>query len=225
LLVTCEHGGNQIPAPYAALFRNYAGILASHRGFDEGALLLAKELAHGRAAPLHFATVSRLLVDLNRSAASAEVHSTCTKALTAAERAGILHRFYTPYRSNVEGQIAQWINAGEQVVHVSCHSFTPFMRGRLRPVEVGFLFDEARPRELALCQQWRTALQESCPALRIRMNEPYDGASDGFTTTLRQRHGPDLYAGIEIEINQRLVHGKAARWFRLRQALVAALAA
>lgn len=224
LIVTCEHGGKRIPTRYAQLFASVAGVLASHRGFDAGALVLARELAASLAAPLHYATVSRLLVDLNRSEAHAEVHSTFTQALADADRAGILQQFYTPYRSTVEDRVARWLAAGESVVHVSCHSFTPFMHGRLRRADVGFLFDAARPREAALCKQWRTALQNHCPGLRIRMNAPYDGASDGFTTTLRQRHGPLRYAGIEIEINQRLVHGKPARWRRLRHALATALA-
>jgi predicted N-formylglutamate amidohydrolase len=224
LLVTCEHGGNQIPPQFAPLFNDRAGILASHRGFDAGALTLARDLAHALAAPLHYATVSRLLVDLNRSETSAEVRSTFTAALDDADRAGMLARFYTPYRDKVEEQVARWITAGEQVVHVSCHSFTPFLHGRQRRVEVGFLFDAARPRESALCQQWRAALKRACPRLRVRMNAPYDGASDGFTTTLRQRHGARHYAGIEVEINLRLVRGKPAEWARLRQAIVATVA-
>lgn len=224
LIVTCEHGGKRVPRHYAPLFAGGAGVLASHRGFDAGALTLARELAGRLAAPLHYAIISRLLVDLNRSETHAEVHSTFTQALAAAHRAGIVQQFYTPYRSAVEDQVARWLAAGESVVHVSCHSFTPFLHGRLRRADVGFLFDAARRREAALCWQWRTALQRSCPGLRIRMNAPYDGASDGFTTTLRQRHGPLRYAGIEIEINQRLVHGKPVRWRRLRHALAAALA-
>jgi predicted N-formylglutamate amidohydrolase len=223
IIVTCEHGGNQIPPRFAPLFKDRAGILATHRGFDIGALTLAQELALGLAAPLHYATVSRLLVDLNRSETNVEVHSPFTAVLGDADRAGILARFYIPYRSNVESQIARWIEAGEQVVHVSCHSFTPFLQGRQRRVEVGFLFDAARPRESALCQQWGAALQRTCPGLHVRMNRPYDGASDGFTTTLRQRHGAENYAGIEIEINQRLVHGRPAHWARLRRAIASAL--
>ncbi|MDB5824611.1 MAG: N-formylglutamate amidohydrolase [Herminiimonas sp.] len=224
LLVTCEHGGNHIPPKYAPLFKTGAGILASHRGYDDGALTLAVDLSQALAAPLHYSTVSRLLVDLNRSASHVELHSTFTAGLTDAHRAGILEHFYIPYRTEVEEKIDRWIKAGEQVVHVSCHSFTPFMHGRLRCVEIGFLFDAARPRELAICTQWRRALQRTCHGLRIRLNAPYNGASDGFTTTLRQRHGPEHYAGIEIEINQRLVHGKPKGWRRLRHALIEALA-
>ncbi len=35
------------------------------------------------------------------------------------------------------------------------------------------------------------------------MNEPYAGADDGLTTSLRGRFAPRQYLGIEIEINNR----------------------
>ena len=67
LVVTCEHGGNRIPAPYRDLFHAHDALLDSHLGYDLGALNLARALAKAFAAPLVASTVSRLLVDLNRS--------------------------------------------------------------------------------------------------------------------------------------------------------------
>ena len=46
-LITCEHGGNRIPAPYRRLFRGQRALLDSHRGYDPGALVMAKALASG----------------------------------------------------------------------------------------------------------------------------------------------------------------------------------
>ncbi len=45
VLVSCEHAGNQIPAPYQALFANRQSLLTSHRGYDIGILPLARKLA------------------------------------------------------------------------------------------------------------------------------------------------------------------------------------
>ena len=45
LLVTCEHGGNRVPKEYRRLFAGWEPVLASHRGYDPGALTLARELA------------------------------------------------------------------------------------------------------------------------------------------------------------------------------------
>ena len=66
-LITCEHGGNRVPAPYRRLFRGRRALLDSHRGYDPGALVMARALAAAFTAPLVTSTVSRLLIDLNRS--------------------------------------------------------------------------------------------------------------------------------------------------------------
>ena len=41
IVLTCEHGGNRIPAAYAAYFQSAGAVLDSHRGFDAGALAVA----------------------------------------------------------------------------------------------------------------------------------------------------------------------------------------
>jgi N-formylglutamate amidohydrolase len=66
-LITCEHGGNRIPAPYRRLFRGRRALLDSHRGYDPGALAMARAMARAFRAPLVTSTISRLLIDLNRS--------------------------------------------------------------------------------------------------------------------------------------------------------------
>ena len=45
LLITCEHGGNRIPARYRPLFRRHRAALESHRGYDPGALAVARDIA------------------------------------------------------------------------------------------------------------------------------------------------------------------------------------
>ena len=41
-LITCEHGGNRIPPRYRDLFAGCEALLQSHRGYDPGALTLAR---------------------------------------------------------------------------------------------------------------------------------------------------------------------------------------
>ena len=74
-LVTCEHGGNRIPSSLQPLFRGYRALLATHRGFDPGALVMARQLATAFAAPLVTSTTSRLVVDLNRSIGHPRLYS------------------------------------------------------------------------------------------------------------------------------------------------------
>ena len=75
-LVTCEHGGNDIPPRYAPLFRGRRALLASHRGYDPGALVTARALAPldrlvGWCNPLR--AVDGVILALKGSSAPAEV--------------------------------------------------------------------------------------------------------------------------------------------------------
>ena len=64
LFVTCEHAGNVVPKEYAHLFVGHEHLLPTHRGWDPGALLLAREMAERLGAPLYFDKTTRLLADL-----------------------------------------------------------------------------------------------------------------------------------------------------------------
>ena len=63
LIITCEHGGNEVPAEYGSLFAGHEALLPTHRGWDAGALMLAQQLATAFDAPLFAATTTRLLID------------------------------------------------------------------------------------------------------------------------------------------------------------------
>lgn len=89
-------------------------------------------------------------------------------------------------------------------MHLSVHSFTPILDGRVRRADVGLLYDPARRSEVELCRRWRLGLRDRFPGRSILMNSPYRGTSDGFTTDLRTRYSPARYVGIELEINQKL---------------------
>jgi len=59
------------------------------------------------------------------------------------------------------------------------------MNGIVRNADIGFLYDPRRPSEKELAQLWREEIKKQCSDYRIRMNYPYTGISDGFTTALR----------------------------------------
>jgi len=204
LVLTCEHGGKRIPRAYAPLFRGADDVLASHRGWDPGALPLARTLARRLRRPLHAVTWSRLLVEANRAPHNPKIWSRFTKGLPRAERERILERFWRPHRTEVEEAVAAAARKG-RVVHVAVHSFTPELDGKVRNAEIGLLYDSRRKREAALCRRWAKILQRLDPSLRVRLNYPYSGMSDGLTTWLRKRHPETRYLGVEIEINQALV--------------------
>ena len=225
LVVTCEHGGNRIPAEYAGLFRGWRGILATHRGFDRGALVMARELAAALDAPLVASTVSRLLIDLNRSLGNPRVWSDATRILPPARKQRIIRRHYAPYRERVTEIVAEAVTAGRRVVHVSSHSFTPVFDGHVRNADVGLLYDPARPGEVVMAARWKAAFADLPSAFRVRRNYPYAGKNDGLTCSLRRRFPPGQYVGMEIEFNQALVRAQARSWRRLRAAVVTTLQA
>lgn len=223
LVVTCEHGGNHIPSEFEDWFRGAQALLVSHQGFDPGALLMAEDLAVAFGAPLVQSTVSRLLVDLNRSQWHARLHGKALLRASVGLRREILARYYQPYRDEVEARVREAIATQGRVVHLSSHSFTPELDGRLRRADVGLLYDPARSGEAALCAHWKTALQNASPGITVRRNYPYAGKGDGLTKWFRQQFLPQPYIGIELEINQRHVFGDPYAWTALRQAIIESL--
>lgn len=222
-IITCEHGGNRIPPRYRPLFRGQDAMLRTHRGYDPGALLMARELAGALRAPLVSATVSRLLVDLNRSLGHPRLFGDATRGAPATVRAAIVDQHYRPYRAEVERLVRKAIARGRRVVHVSSHSFTPELDGKVRRADVGLLYDPARRGEAALCGRWKAALATSAPELMVRRNYPYAGKGDGLTSYLRRQFAPELYVGIELEVNHGIVLAGGRRWTALRGTLIESL--
>jgi predicted N-formylglutamate amidohydrolase len=222
-LITCEHGGNRVPAPFQRLFRGRRALLNSHRGYDPGALVMARELARACRALLVTSTISRLLIDLNRSMGHPQLFSAATRGAPANLRAKIVTLHYRPYRVKVERLVRQFVSRGRRVIHISSHSFTPELDGKVRGADVGLLYDPGRHGEAELCARWKASLAAFAPELRVRRNYPYAGKGDGLTSHLRQRFPSGAYVGIELEVNQRIVLAAGRRWTALRRALIDSL--
>ena len=214
LIVSCEHGGNDVPPAYAPLFAGHQALLATHRGWDPGAAELARQLAAAFDAPLFAST--RLLIDLNRSIGHRQLHSEATRSLPLAARREISALHYRPYRGAVETEVARRIEAGERVVHVASHSFTPELGGVVRQADVAWLYDPRRAGEAAFAAQWLAAMHKRRPDLKLRRNYPYQGKGDGLTSLLRKRHAAERYVGIELEVNQRFAFEGGAAWTALQ---------
>ena len=118
ILVTCEHAVNRVPARYAPLFAASGRILQTHRAYDRGALELARVLSQQFNATLVAGTVTRLLVDLNRSLHNGAVLSRFTRGLDADARRNLIDGYYRPYRERVESLVAAAAGSGPPVWHV-----------------------------------------------------------------------------------------------------------
>ena len=222
VLVTCEHAVQTIPERWRFQFEDFEEVLGSHQGWDPGALELARTLAKGLEAPCFSAEVSRLLIDHNRSPHNRTLWSNWSSGLPVEEKKALIEAFYDPFRK----QTADWIAgrlAGElKVIHLSVHSFTPFMDGKEREVDIGLLYDPGRPEEAFFSTRWKTFLQNSLPRLRVRLNTPYRGGSDSHLTTYRNTYTSRDYIGIELEVNQALI-GPGKKWSALRSQIVESL--
>ncbi len=228
LVLSCEHASNRVPADYAARFRGGERLLASHRGYDAGALPIAQRLARELRAPLVVGRVTRLVVDLNRPEGHPALFSHFIAGLEAADREQLLRRFHRRHWAAVQSAVQARLGLQVPVLHLSLHSFTPVLRGQRRRADVGFLFDPRRRLEKEVCDAWRERLRRALRArgleLTLMHNSPYSGAGAGLTTSLRQVLPAQRYVGIELELNQRLWRRGGATWAALSAALVESLA-
>jgi len=200
VILSCEHAGNQVSEDLEHLFSKNPEVLNTHRGWDPGAWKLAQFLSKKLNIDLRGCHTTRLLIEANRSPENPQLFSEYSNKLSETEKEILVNTIYHPYRNKVEGLIAQ---SAKPVLHLSIHSFTPFWNGVERDVDIGILFDPDRTLENEYCQQLKLAFQKELPNHCIKLNEPYKGTDDGFTTWLRKRYPNKVYAGIEIEVNQK----------------------
>jgi len=204
VVVTCEHGGNKIPKEFQQMFDMHQDLLFSHRGYDTGAWNLANVLYNEFGDYFFHSTISRLLIDFNRTETSRSLYSDVTKSLDKETKQFIKHKYYIPYVQAIEQSIVELISDDYFVVHLSVHSFTPVLNGIERNADIGLLYDPRRKNENEFCHRWRKIFGEHS-SLRIRMNYPYRGIANGLTTYFRQMIKQKRYAGIELEVNQLLL--------------------
>jgi predicted N-formylglutamate amidohydrolase len=226
LVLSCEHGGHEVPLRYEALFASAGASVAleSHRGWDPGAADLAEELAERLGAPLTVQRTTRLLVECNRSIGHEQLWSEFSRALPEDEREHVLSRYWHPHRREIERAVRR--SPAGLVVHVGVHTFTTVWKGRRRSTDIGLLCDSSRAAEVGCVEAWRKALSRhrGSARLTVHRNRPYRGWTDGLVTDLRKRLPPRRYAGIELEVSQALVPVAAALVEALAEGLKEALA-
>lgn len=206
LVLVADHARRDLPDEYGDL-----GLPATeferHIAYDIGVEAVTRRLAAELDAPAVMANFSRLLIDPNRG----EEDPTLIRQLydgtvvpgnypiTAEERERRLDRFYRPYHDAIDAIVASVVQAsGHAPFILSVHSFTPVIRGFVRPWHAGVLWD-LDPRAPSLMIE---ALSQD-ERLVIGDNEPYDGALRGDTMF---RHAiANGFAHALIEIRQDLI--------------------
>ena len=199
LVITCEHGGNQIPLEYQPYFTD-TSILNTHKGYDIGALDVFNYLKP-IANYSNFSTTSRLLIELNRSINNKNLFSEFTKPLLVEQKQTLIDNYYNTYRQAITDYIALQLKHNISVLHLSIHSFTPVLNLKVRQCDIGILYDSRLEQEKLYATKLKRNIIALNPDYRVRYNYPYLGKADGFTTALRQQF-KNNYIGIEVEINQ-----------------------
>ena len=203
LIISCEHAVNTIPAAFSVLFHHHQHQLNSHLGIDFGALEIATYLSE--QLPTRYygkATVSRLLIDCNRSLHHRQCFSKHVQCLSDAEKNYLINTYYQPFRQSVIDAINPLINQHHRVLHLSIHSFTPVWQQRPRQADIGLLYHPQRAHERLFAGHWQRLLTQYAPELRVRLNYPYRGNTDSFTQTLRTVYSEHDYLAFEVETNQ-----------------------
>lgn len=227
-MLLCEHASNQIPTHYQGLGLG-AADLQRHIAWDPGARITAQHLSQMLDAPLVCATLSRLLLDLNRpieAADSITVHSEDTAIpgnidLSDVERRHRHAWIYTPFHEAVAALLAQRRAAGLPTAVISIHSFTPRYHDIARPWHVGVLSQHDRRLADQLLAHFRADA-----ALVVGDNQPYAPRDGVYHSMERHGEGNGLPCAM-LEIRNDLIADAAdqQRWAtRIHSAIVRALA-
>jgi predicted N-formylglutamate amidohydrolase len=208
MLLVCEHAGRRIPKALGTLGLP-ASELDRHIAWDIGAEGLARRLSELLDAPLVLQRYSRLVYDCNRppeSPGAMPVMSESTpipgnEDLTAEQRNARTEALYRPFHAAV----AQLIEARENPVLVTVHSFTPVYKGTPRTLDLGILHDD----DARLADRLLRAC-EADPDLAVRRNEPY-GPQDGVTHTLQLHALPRGLENVMLEVRNDLIADEAGQ--------------
>ena len=225
-VLVCEHAGREIPARLGDRMPAPAD-LDRHIAWDVGAGDLARSLSDRLDAVLVAQRYSRLVIDCNRPAWSAELAPAVSdgtriefnRSLADAEIRRRWEAIHQPFRRAV----AAALDRRQRPLLVSLHSFAPRLSGGPpRRVEVGLLSRRAPSLAPALA----AALGRLAPGLVVRCNEPYRIETDSDYTIPVHAEARAL-PHVLLEIRSDLIAGAAARrhWTSLLAAALAAAAA
>lgn len=194
VLILCDHASNAMP-PGVELGIAPA-LLGKHIAIDIGAAAVSEALAAQLGAPAILATVSRLVIDLNREPDSAGLipHISDGHAIpgnSGVDRSERIAHFHAPYHR----RIADMIRVRHPKLLVSVHSFTPRLEqhdGPVRPWEIGILYNrDARAARIGI-----PLLEQA--GIVTGDNEPYSGRLLNATMNRHAEGNGIPYLGIEI---------------------------
>ena len=206
VVVTCDHGGDAIPAKLDGLGLDPLDR-ERHIAWDIGVSATARQLAKLLDAPAVLGNYSRLLIDLNRPLddltsireISDGVLVPGNRNLSVEDVARRTEAIFEPYHDAVSIAMNRAADRVAAPVLISVHSFTPVMQGFERPWHVGVLFGS----DTRIAEPLIAALSAD-PEICVGANKPYSGY-DLYGYTIETHAMPKGYPNILIEIRQDLI--------------------
>ena len=205
-VVTCDHGGDAIPAKLDGLGLERLDR-ERHIAWDIGASATAHRLAKLLDAPAVLGNYSRLLIDLNRPLddltsireISDGVLVPGNRNLAVEDVARRTEAIFEPYHDAVSIAMNRAADRVAAPVLISVHSFTPVMQGFEHPWHIGVLFGP----DTRIAEPLIAALSAN-PGICVGANKPYSGC-DLYGYTVETHAMPKGYPNILIEIRQDLI--------------------
>ncbi|HEY0624027.1 N-formylglutamate amidohydrolase [Sphingomonas sp.] len=216
VLILCDHASNAVPDGVDLGIE--PGLLDKHIAVDIGAAAVSEALAGQLGAPAILATVSRLVIDLNREPDSAGLipHVSDGHAIHGnggVDRGGRIARFHAPYHR----AIADAIRTRRPKLLISVHSFTPRLEqhdGPERPWEIGILYNrDTRAARVGI------GLLETAGVV-TGDNQPYSGRLLNATMNRHAEANGIPYLGIEIRNDLIGDAAGVAHWAQLLASIV-----
>jgi predicted N-formylglutamate amidohydrolase len=207
MLLLCDHASNAVPAGVALGVS--CDLLDRHIAIDIGAGPLTEALAAALDAPAILATLSRLVIDLNRSVDQAGLipQESDGHAIPGNVDADIpfrINTFYVPYHAAIEAAI----NTHRPDLIVAVHSFTAALErgGSARPWQIGILSNQDRRAADIALDLFAQA------GVIVGDNQPYSGQV--LNATLNRHAEARSIPSISLEVRNDLIGDPAgvARW-------------
>jgi predicted N-formylglutamate amidohydrolase len=204
ILLIGDHAGCEIPAALGDLGLPRHEI-ERHIGWDIGVAALGASLSDRLGAPFVAQRFSRLVIDCNRDPDRPDAICTVSDgtvvpgnaALAPADRQARIDEIFRPYHQRIADTLDA--RAGQPVLLVALHSFTPVMGEAARPWRYGVLHLGASAFSDAVLARLREALGEAA----VGDNQPYRMDETDFTIPHHAvARGLDY---VELEVRQDLL--------------------
>lgn len=194
IIITCEHGGNQIPLRFRTAF-SLEDVGTIEEAWDPGALDMALSLSQLLDVPCFSHQTSHALVNVNHSLGHEQLFSLASARLSDADKQLILERYYFPYRLRVESAIAM---AEKPVLHISIHTVTE------GAFDMMLYYRSDRSLEMETATKLHALLSSANDTISYRLHDQANAEHDSFIKYLRTRFQEEEYAGLTFVVKSTL---------------------